>query len=151
MERTMKPVVIAGLCLLVGLQALTGFATNGPNMVPSVKQRINGATTALAAPAAGSAKLVAQPTGAAPVRLRAVRTLDWNVVVAGSHAVVLAVHAPSECHALARRLLDEQLGEPVSLHVSGHDSFGRALGTAARANGGDVASHVNEALRARCG
>lgn len=161
MERKMKPVVITGLCLFVGLQAITGFATGGPNMVPSVKQHINGAATALAAPAAGAtstpatastkaAPLVAQSTGSAPIRLSGARTLDWNVVIAGSKVAVLAVKAPASCRTLARRLLDEQLGGPISLSVSGHDSFGRALGTAVRSDGADIAVVVSGALRARC-
>jgi hypothetical protein len=159
MQSQMQPIVIVGLAIFVGVQALTGFATGGANLVPSLKQHVNGAVARLSAPAPSPRSahpLIAAPTGSAPRPIAAAhplseaRTLDWNVLYSGGHAYVVAVEAAPACRALARRLLDQQLTRPLTLHPGKTDGFGRTLARVSDGGGGDIAQRVSAQVRARC-
>jgi hypothetical protein len=143
LQRNMQPVVVAGLALFVALQALTGFATNGENVVPEIQRKAHVARQRMGG-------LIATPAGAAPRASN--RAMAYNVAWVDGQSVLLPIDVELRCRTLARRVLNSQLAaaSDVRIERGSTDRWGRTQGRIYTRQGTDIAQTVQERTRAHC-
>jgi hypothetical protein len=146
MQRYMQPVVVAGLALFVTVQALTGFATDGENVVPDLKRKAHVASERMGT-------LIADPAGEAP-RDNAThsRALSHDTVYIDGASVRLPITVEARCRQVARRLLATHLNGASELRVEKGeaDRYGRVQGRVYDERGTDIAQAVQSQTPGRC-